>query len=98
MAVSPILHRAIAYCGASFLSLPRESVGRGHRRPSAAVLKKQNADALHRLCAKRRSSGGADVAVKVPHGWCFLKTATPARSRSLTPPTWGRVKTAALRF
>jgi hypothetical protein len=69
---------------ASVLILPREGVGRVHRRPLVAVLKQLDADALHRLCAKRRSGGGADVSGRSDIESALLKTPTPARSRSPT--------------
>src|SRR5579859_7179364 len=64
---------------------PAERAGRVHRRPLVAVLEPRDADAMHRLCAKRRSGGGVSKNYS-------SSTPTPAQTRSPTLPKRGREK------
>src|SRR5579872_483612 len=58
---------------------PREAVGRA-RRPSVAVLGSQNAAALHRLCAERRSGWGR---VLIPPTLTLISFASSLPTHSL---------------
>src|SRR6201996_588237 len=59
--------------------------------PRSPSLNTKNADASHRLCAKRRSGGGVDLAEAAPHRSSFSPPPMLASPTS-TLPTRGREK------